>query len=166
MAKFAAECKELQIPYLFDPGMQLPRLTDAQVSEGIAGAEILVGNDYEIGIILKRLKLFDEDLRKQVKILITTLGERGSVIQSQDQKVEIAAAKPQEVLDPTGAGDAYRSGFLAGYLRGLDLKTSGQMGSIASCYAIEKYGTTSHGYSISEFTKRYKENFGEELNLL
>lgn len=166
MAKFAAECKELQIPYLFDPGMQLPRLTDAQVSEGIAGAEILVGNDYEIGIILKRLKLFDEDLRKQVKILITTLGERGSVIQSQDQKVEIAVAKPKEVLDPTGAGDAYRSGFLAGYLRGLDLKTSGQMGSIASCYAIEKYGTTSHGYSISEFTKRYKENFGEELNLL
>lgn len=165
MAKFAGECKELQIPYMFDPGMQLPRLTDNQIAEGIAGAEILIGNDYEIGIILKRLKLFDEDLRKQVKVLITTLGERGSVIQSQDQKVEIAVAKPQEVLDPTGAGDAYRSGFLAGYLRGLDLKTCGQMGSIASCYAIEKYGTTNHRFTTFEFCQKYKENFGEVLNL-
>lgn len=165
MVKFAAECKELQIPYLFDPGMQLPRLTDNQISEGITGAEILVGNDYEIGIILKRLKLFEEDLRSQVKILITTLGERGSIIQSQDQKVEIAPVLTKEVLDPTGAGDAYRSGFLAGYLRGFDLKTSGQMGSLASCYAIEKYGTNNHRFSLEEFIPRYKENYGQELNL-
>lgn len=164
MAKFAAECKELQIPYLFDPGMQLPRLTDSQISEGIAGAEILIGNDYEIGMILKRLKLFDEDLRRQVKILITTLGERGSIIQSQDEKVEIAPVKSKEMLDPTGAGDAYRSGFLAGYLRGFDLKTSGQMGSVASCYAIEKYGTNNHRFSLEEFKQRYKENYGENLN--
>ena len=165
MEKFAGECKELKIPYLFDPGMQLPRLTDEQILSGIEGAEILVANDYEMGIITKRLKINEEGLMKKVKVLITTLGEKGSLIQTKDKKIEIAPAKPEEVKDPTGAGDAYRSGFLAGYLRGLDLKVCGQIGSVTSCYAVEKYGTTNHTFTIEEFGKRYKENFGEELNL-
>jgi adenosine kinase len=165
MVKFALECKELKISYLFDPGMQLPRLSDEQLLSGIEGAEILVANDYEMGIITKRLMINESGLMNKVKILITTLGEKGSVIQTQEQKIEIAPAKPEEVKDPTGAGDAYRSGFLAGYLRDLDLKTCGQMGSIASCYAIEKYGTTNHVFTIEEFLERYKENFGEELKL-
>ncbi len=165
MSKFALECKELSIPYLYDPGMQLPRLSDSQLSEGISGAQILIGNDYEMGMILKRLKLFEEDLVNRVGILITTLGERGSLIRTSDMKLQIPSAKPDEVVDPTGAGDAYRSGFLAGFLRGLDLKVCGQIGSIASCYAIEKYGTTNHTFTIEEFSKRYQENFGEELNL-
>ena len=165
MEKFAGECKELKIPYLFDPGMQLPRLTDEQILSGIEGAEILVANDYEMGIITKRLKINEEGLMKKVKVLITTLGEKGSLNQTKDKKIEIAPAKPEEVKDPTGAGDAYRSGFLAGYLRGLDLKVCGQIGSVTSCYAVEKYGTTNHTFTIEEFGKRYKENFGEELNL-
>lgn len=165
MAKFTAECKELSLPYLYDPGMQLPRLSDEQLLSGIEGAEILVANDYEMGIIQKRLHLSDSELLEKVEILITTLGEKGSLIQTRTKEVEIASGKPDEVKDPTGAGDAYRSGFLAGYLRGLDLKTSGQIGSVASCYAIEKYGTTNHTFTIEEFSKRYKENFGEELRL-
>lgn len=164
MSKFALECKDLNIPYLFDPGMQLPRLSNKQISDGIAGCDILIGNDYEMGTILKRLKLFEEDLIRQVKILITTLGEKGSFIQTPYEKHQIAAVKPSEVVDPTGAGDAYRAGFLAGYLRGLDLKISGQMGSISACYAIEKYGTTNHTFTTAEFSKRYEENFGESID--
>ncbi len=165
MEKFAGECKELSLPYLFDPGMQLPRLTDEQILKGINGAEILVANDYEMGIIKKRLDISDGRLLEKVKVLITTLGEKGSLIQTTEQEIEIKAAAIDKVLDPTGAGDAYRSGFLAGYLRGLDLKICGQIGSIASCYAIEKYGTTNHTFTIEEFSKRYRENFDEELNL-
>lgn len=164
MEKFVKECKELKLTYLYDPGMQLPRLSDEQLTSGVEGAEILIANDYEMGIIEKRLKINDLGLMKKVKILITTLGEKGSVVQTKDQRIEIASAKVEEVLDPTGAGDAYRSGFLAGYLRGFDLKVCGQIGSIASCYAIEKYGTTRHGFTISEFKARYKENFSEDLN--
>lgn len=165
MVKFAKECRELQIPYLFDPGMQLPRLTDEQLRSGIEGAEILIGNDYEMAVIKKRLFLTELDLLSKVKILITTLGDRGSIIQTRIQEFTIVAVKPDEVLDPTGAGDGFRSGFLTGYLKEMDIRTCGQMGSVASCFAIEKYGTIRHKFSIEEFKERYKENFAEDLNL-
>ena len=164
MKKMVKESKELRVPYLYDPGMQLPRLSDEEILEGIEGAEVLIGNDYEMGIIKKRLNLTDEELIKKAKILIATLGEQGSEIKTQKETIKVKAAKPVEVKDPTGAGDAYRAGFLAGYLKDLDLKICAQMGGIASCYAVEKYGTTNHKFTIQEFCQRYQENFQEELN--
>lgn len=172
MVKFSKECQKLNIPYLFDPGMQLPTLTNEQLIQGIKGAEIVIGNDYEMELIKQRIG--NHNLLTTVKVLITTLGEKGSIIQTAENispsrsqsppgRWIIKAAKPTEVVDPTGAGDAYRAGFLAGYMKKLDLKVCGQMGSVTACYAIEKYGTTNHSFSIPEFCKRYKENFGEEL---
>lgn len=162
MSSAVSECKEFKIPYLYDPGMQLPRLSDEDLISGILGAEILIANDYEMGLIESRVK--SRESRKP-KIIITTLGAKGSVIESGGKKIKVEAAKPTEVLDPTGAGDAYRAGFLAGFMRDLDLKTCGQLGSIASCYTVEKYGTTNHTFTIEQFNKRYRENFGEELKL-
>ncbi|MBI2334262.1 carbohydrate kinase family protein [Candidatus Daviesbacteria bacterium] len=154
MINFALESQNLNIPYMFDPGMQLPRLSDRQLLQGMTGAKILIGNDYEVTLIKKRLKEI------KVDILITTFGEKGSLIQTKDQNIEIQAARPKKVLDPTGAGDAYRAGFLAGYLQGRDLKECGQMGSVAACYSVEKYGTTTHSFTLDEFQVRYKENYG------
>ena len=162
MAKIAMECVELKVPFLYDPGMQLPRMSDSDLIEGIKGCEILIANDYEMGLIESRIGSLGS---RKPKIVITTLGAQGSIIEADGQRIEIKAAKPKEVLDPTGAGDAYRAGFLAGYLRGLDLKKCGQMGSITSCYVVEQYGTTNHRFTIDEFKNRYKENFGEELKL-
>ncbi len=163
MVKFAKECQELRFPFMFDPGMQLPRLTDDQLQNGIKGADILIGNDYEMELIRQRIK--DQNLLGSVKVIITTLGEKGSTIQTKDQTLQIPAAKPDQVLDPTGAGDAFRAGFLAGYSKGLDLKICGQMGSVAACYAIEKYGTTNHTFTLQEFSERFEQNFGEPLKL-
>lgn len=172
MVKFTKECQEFNIPYMLDPGMQLPVLTAEDLKMMISKASILIANDYEIALLSEKLKVKSEKLVEYVEILITTLGEKGSLIQTKDQKYEIGVAKPDQVLDPTGAGDAYRSGFLAGYMKklnpdsiGVNLKTCGQMGAVASCYAIEKYGTTSHKFSVEEFKNRYFENFGEKLEL-
>lgn len=177
MIKFAKECQELKIPYMIDPGMQLPVLDSQDLKNMINGAKILIGNDYEISLLKEKTDLNDHQILNQVNILITTLGEKGSIIQtaglpdspSRSQnppgRWSIKAAKPDKVVDPTGAGDAYRAGFLAGFLKGLDLKICGQMGSLAACYAIEKYGTTSHKFTIQEFCERYKQNFGEALHL-
>ncbi|MBI2430410.1 MAG: carbohydrate kinase family protein [Candidatus Levybacteria bacterium] len=158
MTSFSKECQDLSLPYLFDPGMQLPRLTDKQLEIGARGATIVIGNDYEMSLLKSRLKI-------DVKIIITTLGPKGSLIQTNDQTLTIPPAKPQEVLDPTGAGDAYRAGFMAGYIRNFNLKICGQMGSVAAAYAIEKYGTQEHTFTLEEFKKRYSETFNEVLEL-
>ncbi len=177
MAKFAKEAKDGGINYMMDPGMQLPALDSEDLKNMVEGATILIGNDYEISLLSDKLQVTSYKLLETVTILITTLGEKGSIIQTAGLsgspsrspgppgRWSIKAGKPNKVLDPTGAGDAYRAGFLAGYLKNLDLKTCGQMGSVASCYAIEKYGTTSHRFTVQEFCERYKENFGEELTL-
>lgn len=165
MINFAKQCRGKNIPYMLDPGMQLPRLEKEDLEMMISGAEILIGNDYEIALLKEKANLDGRQILEQIKILITTLGEKGSIIQSGKNTIQIQAGKPSEVVDPTGAGDAYRGGFLAGYSKGFDLKVCGQMGSIAACYAVEKYGTTTHKFTIEQFCERYKDNFGEELKL-
>jgi adenosine kinase len=165
MIKFAQECQKLNIPYMFDPGMQLPRLTLNQLRDGISGAKILIGNDYEVSLILKKLKFNKKQLLKKDKILITTLAEKGSLIETKNKSTVIKAAKPKAVVDPVGAGDAYRAGFIAGYQKEFDLETCGQMGAVTAVYTVEKYGTTTHHFSRKQFCGRFKENFGKELKL-
>lgn len=160
MIQLTKEAAQKKIPYLFDPGMQLPRLSDSELKEGIKGTSILIGNDYEMGLMIKRV---GEERIQNVPLVITTLGEKGSIISEGDKKIEIKPSSPESVVDPTGAGDAYRSGFMAGFLDGKDLKTCGQMGSLAACYSVEKYGTTTHYFTQEEFKNRYQKNYHEEL---
>jgi len=165
MVKFTAECQELKIPYMFDPGRQLPRLTKNQLLKGVKGTKILIGNDYEVSLMQKKLGLSRQALLNKVEILITTLAEKGSIIQTKKKSFKIKPAKPKNVSDPVGAGDAYRAGFITGFLRGFSLKTCGQMGSITAVYTVEKYGTSTHRVTKKEFRDRYKYNFNIELKL-
>lgn len=162
MINFAKQSKEKNIPYMFDPGMQLPRLTNTQLMLGIKNAEILIANDYEMALIQKRLHLSAQQLLEKVKILITTLGDKGSVI---NNKIKIGIARPCKVIDPVGAGDAYRAGFATGFIKDLDLKTCGQMGAVLAVYTIEKQGTTTHAFTKKEFYDRFKANFRKAINL-
>ncbi len=165
MVNFANQCMDSHTPYLLDPGMQLPAFDATDLKQMLSGAAILIGNDYEIELLKDKLRVTSDELLATSKILITTLGEKGSIIQSGSETIQVNIAKAKQIVDPTGAGDAYRGGFLAGYSRGFDLKVCGQIGAVAACYTVEKYGTTSHKFSTSEFCDRYKQNFGEELNL-
>ena len=163
--KQSQECRELKLSFMIDIGMQLPVLELEQIKQILKGAKILIGNDYEIGLLKSKTSLTEQDLFNEVEIIITTLGANGSNIKTKTENINISPAKPKEVLDPTGAGDAYRSGFLAGYIKGFDLKVCGQMGAVSSCYTVEKYGTTSHKFTVQEFCERYRDNFDDELSL-
>lgn len=160
MLKFAIEYQDKKIPYLFDPGMQLPWFEKASLLKAFTGAKIIIGNDYEISVMEKKTGIGNlHSLAGKNKIIITTLGDQGSVISFAKDKIKIKAAKAESVVDPSGAGDSYRSGFLAGYLRHFDLKICGQMGSLAAGFAVEKYGTSNHRFTLKEFSQRFKENF-------
>lgn len=165
MVKYVDQCRKLGVPYLYDPAFQVAMFSAEELREGIEGAHILIGNDYEIALIQDRLEISHEELILMVPIVITTLGGKGSIIETRHDSIGVKAARPKNMSDPTGAGDAYRAGFLAGYLRKFDLKVCGQMGSVAAVYTVEKYGTQTHTFTKKEFIKRYFENFGKPLVL-
>lgn len=160
---FARQCLKLKIPYMFDPGFILTQVTDQELTDGVANAQIVVGNDYEISLIKKRVRNFDAIVKN--KIVITTLGEKGALIEGKNQKITVKPTKAKKVIDPSGAGDAWRAGFLAGFNRGFDLQICGQMGAIAAVYAVENYGTQEHKFTIKDFTKRYKQTYNQNLAL-
>ena len=160
---FVNQCVTLGIPYMFDPGFILTQVSDEDLALGVRNAKIIIGNDYEITLVKERVKDWQEFFLR--KTVITTLGAKGALINDKGKIYEIEAIKPEKVVDPTGAGDAWRSGFLAGLEKGFDLKTCGQMGSVASVYAIEHYGTQEHTYTKEEFTQRYRQNYKALLKL-
>ena len=168
MAGHAEECTALGIPYLYDPSMQAPRMTGVELEAGFKGARVLTGNDYEFGMMAEKLEISEAELRRRVPITVMTKGEAGALITVEGVEYEIPPASPTQVLDPTGAGDAYRAGFVKGMAAGFSWPVVGRLGALTAVYAIEHTGTQHHFYTIAEFVERYRSNFGpsEEVDSL
>jgi len=166
MKKFVTECRTHKLPYAYDPAFQTGIFTAEELRKAIESAEILFGNDYEIDLMTKTLGVPHEELLVMgPRLVVTTLGSKGSIIETRKDAIHIKPASPKNTSDPTGAGDAYRGGFIAGYVRKLPLDVCGQMGAVAAVYTVEKYGTVTHFYTKEQFIKRYKENYGQVLDL-
>jgi adenosine kinase len=161
MVKYARECRDLGIPYVYDPSQQIPRLTAEQLVDGIQGARVLIVNDYEFSMIRNRTGLGEGDVRAMVDVLVITHGERGSSIQTRDGRCDIPPVPPRHVADPTGVGDAYRAGLMTGMRHGLPWDVAGRMGSLAATYVLEEHGTQRHHYTLDSFVRRYTEHFGD-----
>jgi adenosine kinase len=161
MRGFITECHELQLRYLYSPAQQIAQTPKEDLVKGIEKAEVIIGNDYEIALLESRAEMSKQDMLKTTKIIISTLGDRGSVIeQAGKDEIVVGVAKPHAVHDPTGSGDAYIAGFLAAYLDGRSVLECGQRAATAAVYAVEQYGTTTHSFSLNIFENRLKENFG------
>ena len=163
MMRLVKECRDRGLPFVFDPAHQLPRLSAEDVTEGARGAWILIGNDYELELIMERTGHTMDGLIELAQIVVTTLGREGSRIATKHGVVEIPPAPARRESDPTGAGDAYRAGLVAGLLRGLEIDQAGRVASLAATYAVEQVGTVEHSYTFDEFSKRYHEAFGASL---
>jgi adenosine kinase len=163
MMRLSRECRERSVPFVFDPAHQLPRLEAGDLAAAAEGAWILIGNDYEIELVKQRMHCGDDDLLRHAGMVVTTLGREGSRIAGPDGVVAIPPAPSGPVVDPTGAGDAYRAGLVAGLLRGLDVDDAGRVASLAATYAIEQVGTAEHSYTRDEFSERYRDAFGAYL---
>ena len=161
MVEYARICKEKGIDHICDPGQSLTQWEGNALREWLDGSLLLISNDYELELIMKITGMNKKGLLGLTKIIITTLGEKGSLISNAEFDVALPAAKVHNVVDPTGAGDAYRAGLLKGIVLGRDIETSAKMGAVAASFAIEKYGTQEHHYTYEDFIERYKSNFGE-----
>jgi len=161
MISYARICRGKGVSYICDPGQSLSKWDGKILTEWLHGSTALISNDYELELIMKMTGMKKEGLLQHTEKIITTLGENGSVIHFPDSDIRIPAAKVSDVVDPTGAGDAYRAGLLKGMTSGRDIETSARMGAVAAVYAIEHYGTQEHAYTYEEFVERYRSNFGE-----
>ena len=163
MKRLVHECRERGIKFVFDPAHQLPMMSADDVTDSTRGAWIVIGNDYELELIEQRTSHDEKGLLELAEIVVTTLGRQGSRIATRNETVEIPAAPAIRESDPTGAGDAFRAGLVAGLLRGLDLAAAGRVASLAATYVVEQVGTIEHDYTPAEFSQRYEEAFGTKL---
>ncbi|MEW6109297.1 MAG: carbohydrate kinase family protein [Nitrospirota bacterium] len=161
MIEYANACKEKGIRYICDPGQSITQWDGKTIRDWIDGSMMLISNDYELEIIMKMTGEDKNGLLELTEVIITTFGEKGSLVSAPAAGINIPPAKVRDVVDPTGAGDAYRAGLLKGILTGKDLGTAARMGAVAAVYAIEKYGTQEHVFTYEDFLRRYRENFGE-----
>jgi adenosine kinase len=165
MKRQVAECRELGLRLMYDIGQQVSNLSGEDMAEGVRAAEIVIVNDYELSVLAKKSGISAEDIKKTVPIVITTLGKNGSVIEGAKvpEAIKVGIAAPKQVADPTGAGDAFRSGFLYGLVRGWPLRECAQAGAVTSSFAIETVGTQTHRFTVEDVQERYKAAFGTDL---
>lgn len=161
MISYCRIYKECDIPFIFDPGQQTPVFSKDQMMELITDSSVLIANDYELQLIEETTNLNREGLLDYTDSIIVTLGEHGStLIRKNQNSVTIPPAKVREVRDPTGAGDAYRSGLLKGLVSCKEISDAARWGATCASFAVECYGTQEHSFTMEEFQKRYRENFG------
>jgi adenosine kinase len=162
MRAYARECKELGISYVYDPSQQTIRLNGAELREGLEGCYLLSVNAYEYHLIRERTGLSDEQIRALAGGVLITHGADGSVLCMEGQEWAIPVVKPRHVVEPTGAGDAFRAGLLRGIQLGLPWDVTGRMGALAAAYVLENVGTVNHYFTPQEFVVRYRENFDDQ----
>ncbi len=154
MINYPRLCRTAEIPYIFDPGQALPVLQAEDLLSAITGAKILIVNDYEFDLILDKTGLKKEELLGRAETTIITLGESGSMIYGTEGEKKIPVCPAKKVLDPTGAGDAYRGGLVSGLINGKNLTESAMLGSVCASFAVECYGTQVYHFSPEEFATR------------
>jgi adenosine kinase len=160
MLQHAREFQDAGIPFIFDPGQGLPMFSGDELARFVEMASFVTVNDYEGEMLQERTGKRLEELAKQVKALVVTLGARGSLIMTNGRRVEIPPVQPEQVLDPTGCGDAFRAGLLYGIAAGFDWAMSGRLASLLGSIKIAQRGGQNHRFTRDEIAQRYKEAFG------
>ncbi len=161
------ECVEMHLPFCFDLGQQVHNSPVEMMKDGVQHARIVILNAHEMVALAEKIGKNVVEMKQEIPICITTLGAEGAVIEGREvsNHMHVPAAEVTNVVDPTGAGDAWRAGFFYGWARDFDLQMCGEIGAIAAAYAVEKNGAQEHTFTTEMFAQRYFENFGKKIDL-
>jgi adenosine kinase len=165
MNAYVAECQALRIPFVYDPSQQIVRLEASDLRTGIRACCGLIVNDYEFGLIEDKTGLGLDEVQAGAEFVVITRGELGAEIHAHGTSVSVQAVRPTHAADPTGVGDAFRAGFLKGYLHGLEWERCGQMGALAATYCLENAGPQSHTFDLPAFVARFRETVDDRGEL-
>ena len=160
MLQHCREFHEAGIPFVFDPGQGMPMFGGAELLAMVDMADYVTLNDYEAQLMQEKTGEKLETLARRVRAVVVTLGAQGSVIHAGGEVFEIPCAAPDEVVDPTGCGDAFRAGLLHGIASGMDWPRTGRLASLMGALKVAHRGGQNHHYSRDEIAARYRKAFG------
>ena len=160
MLKHARDFAAAGVPFVFDPGQGLPMFSGDDLMEFIKLADYACFNDYEAKLLCERTGQSLAALARKVKALIVTRGGEGSHIHVDGTRLEIPCVKADAIVDPTGCGDAYRSGLLYGIARAWDWEKTGRLAAVMGAIKIAQRGGQNHRASREEIAKRFAKAFG------
>ncbi|MDL4819857.1 carbohydrate kinase family protein [Actinomadura opuntiae] len=163
MLRHTEECRTRGIPFAADPSQQLARMDGADVRRLLDGAAYLFSNEYEKALFEEKTGWSGEEVLSRVGIRVTTLGAKGVVIDRQGEEgLHVPCVPVENVVDPTGVGDAFRSGFLSATAWGLPLERAAQVGSTVAAYALEAAGGQEYTLSRRAFLDRLSAAYGAD----
>jgi adenosine kinase len=164
MARHVLQAAEIGAKLVFAPAQQLSSMSDDILNAGLDAAWLIVGNDYELEVIHRRTGRDVESLAADGTLVARTRGGQGSELRVDGVVHDIPIAAATSLVDPTGAGDAYVAGLLAGLRRGRPPDVAGRMGALAATWVVEVSGPQGHGYTAEQFAARYAAAFGDALD--
>ena len=160
MQRHTEECRSRRFDFVADPSQQLAWMDGSQIKRLVDGARYLFSNDYEDGLITQKTGWSHEEVLERVGVRVITRGAKGSSVQiAGEPRQDIPIAREVARVDPTGVGDAYRAGFLAGLAWEVPLERCAQLGSLLASYAIEVVGTQEYRFAHT-FLTRFEEAYG------
>jgi adenosine kinase len=163
MLRHTDECRDRGYPFAADPSQQLARMEGPEIRRLIDGATYLFTNEYEAALTEQKTGWSAEEILSRVECRVTTLGSKGARVERRDQPVvEVGCPREEAVLDPTGVGDAFRAGFVAGLAWGVSDERCAQIGSLLATHVIETVGTQEYSLSRSAFLQRLAATYGDE----
>lgn len=154
-------CRKEGIPFAADPSQQMARMSGDEIKLLIDGASYLFLNEYELALAMQKTGWSDREILEHVKIRVVTLGSKGAKVESAaGELVEVGVPQEKSKTDPTGVGDSFRSGFIAGLAWGLSHERCAQLGSLIATYVIETMGTQEYRFTSTEFLARFQAAYG------
>ena len=156
-------CRKEGIAFAADPSQQMARMSGEEIKLLIDGASYLFLNEYELALAMQKTGWSDREILEHVKIRVVTLGSKGAKVESAaGEFVQVGTPQEKSKTDPTGVGDSFRSGFIAGLAWGLSHERCAQLGSLIATYVIETMGTQEYRFTSAEFLVRFEGAYGAE----
>ena len=160
MIEHARQFAEAGIPFVFDPGQGLPMFDGDDLKTFIEQATWMAVNDYESQLVQERTGLNEAEIASQLEAYIVTRGGEGSVIYTDGQQINIPTVQVSDIKDPTGCGDAYRTGWNYGIHNDLDMVTACRIGSVKGSLKVAVQGPQNHVHTLEDIEDRFKKAFG------
>lgn len=161
MLRHSETCRQLGIAFAADPSQQMARMSGEEIKLLIEGASYLFMNEYELALAMQKTGWSDAEILERVKVRVTTLGSKGAKVETATGEfVQVHCPKERSKTDPTGVGDSFRSGFIAGLAWGLSHERCAQLGALIATYVIETMGTQEYRFTGEEFVTRFDEAYG------